>query len=218
MDQASDTLTQMEHVTPGVSNISEEHWDGRYRLIGADQVSWFQQEPTTSLELIDLLANSVDTPIIDIGGGASNLIDHLLHRSYRDLTVLDISAVALDTAQQRLGDADVTWIHEDVLTWRPTPRWELWHDRAVLHFLTDKQDQTTYVSMLRQTLTPTGAFIIGTFAEDGPTQCSSLPVCRYGPSDLSALIGDFELIEQRREIHRTPGGIEQPFTWIAGRV
>ena len=182
-------------------------------------MSWYQDEPTMSLDLIEALDVSIDTPIIDIGGGASALVDHLLLIGHRDLTILDISAVALDAARNRLGDPPgVTWVHHNLLTWRPSRRWGLWHDRAVLHFLTEARDQATYVTLLRNTLHPDGAFIIGTFAEDGPTHCSNLAVSRYSVDQLSNLFEEFELITHRREVHHTPGGADQPFNWIAGRL
>lgn len=195
------------------------YWDGRYRSLGAENVSWYQEDPTVSLELISALDVSIDTPIIDVGGGASTLVDHLFRIGHRDLAILDISRVALDTAKNRLGGPEgVTWIEQDLLTWNPSRRWGLWHDRAVLHFLTDARDQATYMTLLRRSLDPGGAFIIGAFAEDGPTVCSNLPVSRYSVTDLSALFGDFDLVAERRESHHTPGGTIQPFNWIAGRL
>jgi len=194
------------------------HWDGRYLSVGSKRVSWYQDAPTMSLDLIDALDISIATPIIDVGGGASTLVDRLLQRGHEDLTILDISAVALDTARERLDDpTGVTWVHQNLLTWRPSRRWGLWHDRAVLHFLTEARDQATYLTLLRRALNPDGAFIIGTFAEDGPTHCSSLAVSRYSADQLSTMFEEFDLIAHRREVHRTPRGADQPFNWIAGR-
>ena len=136
-----------------------------------------------------------------------------------DLTVLDLSVVALDTARRRLEDpAGVEWVEADLLTWQPTRTWDAWHDRAVLHFLTEDTDRVRYVEQLRTALRPGGAFVIGTFAEDGPTQCSALPVRRHSPRDLLELLGDVEVIEQRRHVHRTPGDADQAFNWVAGRL
>lgn len=195
------------------------HWDGRYRSIGDDEVSWYQERPSVSLDLLGSLALPLDAPVIDVGGGTSPLVDHLLRRGHRDLTVLDISSVALDTSRARIGDpAEVSWIRHDLLTWPPTRRWGAWHDRAVLHFLVDEPDRATYGSLLRRTLEPGGAFVIGTFAEEGPTQCSDLPVRRSSVSDLVDLLGDVDLTDSRRELHRTPVGGEQAFIWIAGRL
>ena len=182
-------------------------------------MSWYQETLAFSLDLIASLDLSDDESIIDIGGGASTLVDHLYRIGHRDLTVLDISAVALDTARNRFGNPDgVTWIHQDLLTWDPSRRWRLWHDRAVLHFLTAERDQAEYMNLLRRALEPGGVFVIGVFAEDGPTHCSNLPVRRFSANDLSSVLGDFDLIEYRREVHHTPGGAVQPFTWISGRL
>jgi trans-aconitate methyltransferase len=194
------------------------HWDDRYRSTGSQSVSWFEERPTTSLELLAAVGVGPADSVIDVGGGASTLVDHLLREGNLDLTVLDLSAVALDAARARLGDpAAVTWIDADLLTWQPTRRWDAWHDRAVLHFLVDDDDQATYRALLERSLEPGGAFVIGTFAEDGPTHCSALPVRRYTAADLE-LLGDIEVVEQRRHIHRTPSGADQPMNWIAGRL
>jgi SAM-dependent methyltransferase len=145
------------------------------------------------------------------------LVDHLLARGHTDVAVLDLSAVALAEARSRVGSA-ATWIDDDLLTWEPRRRWDVWHDRAVLHFLTHDADRAKYVQQLRRSLVPGGAFVIGVFAQDGPTQCSALPVRRYSEPDLVALLGDVDVVAQRRVVHRTPGGADQPFNWIAGRL
>lgn len=195
------------------------HWDDRYESIGATSVSWYEERPTVSLELLGALGVGPAQSVIDVGGGASTLVDHLLHDGYGDVTVLDLSAVALDTARSRVGDpAAVTWLATDLLTWRPARRWDVWHDRAVLHFLVDDEDRATYRRLLHEALAPNGAFVVGTFAEDGPTQCSGLPVRRHSLPELIDVLGDVDVIEQRRHVHRTPGGADQPFSWIAGRV
>ena len=195
------------------------HWDGRYLAAGPSGVSWYQDHARVSLTLMDTLGCTAETSVLDVGGGASTLVDDLLARGHVDVTVLDISPAALATARSRLGDPPgVTWIAHDLLTWQPPRRWDLWHDRALLHFLVDEQDQATYVSVLRRALRPGGAFVVGTFASDGPTHCSGLPVRRYSPEALADLLGDVDLVEQRREVHHTPGGMAQPFTWIAGRL
>ena len=195
------------------------HWNDRYRSTGSQAVSWFEERPTASLELLTALGVGPAQSVIDVGGGASTLVDHLLREGHLDLTVLDLSAVALAAARDRLGDPGaVTWIEADLLTWQPTRRWDAWHDRAVLHFLVDDDDRASYRALLGRSLAPGGAFVIGTFAEDGPTHCSALPVRRYTPEDLVDLLGDIEIVEQRRHIHRTPSGADQPFNWIAGRL
>jgi len=194
------------------------HWDDRFRSIGADAVSWYEARPSTSLDLFAVLGVRPDHSVIDAGGGASKLVDHLLAAGHHAVTVLDISAVALDTARSRLSHPDgVTWIKADLLTWQPTRRWDVWHDRAVLHFLVDDADRATYLETLHRALTPGGAFVIATFADDGPSECSALPVRRYSRDDLRALLGDVEVVEERRHLHLTPSGAEQPFNWIAGR-
>jgi trans-aconitate methyltransferase len=196
------------------------HWDERYASIGERDVSWFEAEPAASLELLGAVGVAPARSVIDVGGGASSLVDHLLARGHRDLTVLDLSAVALAAARQRLHDPDgVTWVEADVTTWRPSRTWNAWHDRAVLHFMTDDDDRDAYLAALRRAVEPGGAVVIGTFAEDGPTHCSALPVRRYAPDELVELLRDVDLdvVEQRRQVHRTPGGAEQPFTWVAGR-
>jgi SAM-dependent methyltransferase len=195
------------------------HWNDRYESIGADRVSWFEDRPAVSLELLAALGVGPQHAVIDVGGGAASLVDHLLAAGHSDVTVLDVSAVALGEARTRLGDpAGVTWIEADLLGWRPGRRWDVWHDRAVLHFLTDDSDRATYLDLLRRALVPGGGFVIGTFAEDGPTQCSGLPVRRHSTEDLLDLLGDVEVVEQRRHVHRTPGDADQAFNWIAGRI
>lgn len=196
------------------------HWNAAYRSKSGTGVSWFQVVPIVSLELIELLAVAHGAAVIDVGGGSSSLVDHLALRGFTDLSVLDVSDAALEEARARLGNhAAVTWLREDVLAWTPTRRYGLWHDRAVFHFLTDQKDRNTYVDTLSSALSPGGALVMATFAEDGPEYCSGLPVARYSAADLSALLGDsFEVIAERRELHTTPTGVVQPFTWIAARA
>jgi Methyltransferase domain len=179
-------------------------------------VSWYQPEPAISLALIDRLSVPKEAPVIDVGGGASLLVDGLIARGYTDLTVLDVSSTAMEIARQRVGlAASVRWLREDILTWQPERRYALWHDRAVFHFLTRSADQATYLTNMRQALGGSGAVIIGTFASDGPERCSDLPVARYDAGDLERLLNGFTVVEASREGHVTPGGVVQPFTWIA---
>lgn len=195
------------------------HWDGRYRSIGADQVSWFEAEPKTSLELIDELGLGPSTAVVDIGGGASSLAGTLQRRGFTDLTVVDVSQAALDEARASVERPDeVDWICADMLTWVPQRTWQLWHDRAVFHFLTDATDRATYVRTLNRSIAAGGTIILATFAEDGPTMCSGLPVQRYSPDELVAVLGDgwAELAKLHAE-HVTPGGGIQQFSWIAAR-
>jgi SAM-dependent methyltransferase len=195
------------------------HWNERYRSTGVDAVSWYEEDPTTSLELLRSLGVEPDASVIDVGGGASTLVDHLLAAGHRDVTVLDVSDVALAAARARLGeDASVTWIVADLCDWEPSRTWDVWHDRAVLHFLVDEDDRAAYCDLLRRSLVPEGALVIGTFAEDGPTECSGLPVRRYSIDELVDLLGDVEIVERRRQVHRTPRAAAQAFNWIAGRI
>jgi SAM-dependent methyltransferase len=196
-----------------------DHWDTRYETVGASSVSWFEQTPAVSLQLLDELGVTPNDSLIDIGGGASRLVDGLLERGHGDVAVLDVSSVALGEARTRLGDPDgVEWIENDLLAWEPPRRWSVWHDRAVLHFLVDADDRAAYVHLLRRTLEPGGAFVIGVFAEDGPSECSGLPIRRSTPSELVELIGEADVITELRHVHRTPAGIEQSFNWLAGRL
>lgn len=196
------------------------HWDDRYRTVGATEVSWYEPEPTVSLELLDALAIGPDRSLLDVGGGASTLVDHLLARGHQDLTILDLSTVALDEARRRLEDpAGVAWIHHDLLTWEPPRTWQVWHDRAVLHFLTSDDERRAYARTLTAALAPGGAFVLGAFAPDGPTHCSGLEVRRQGFDDLAELVGrEAHVVERRHHLHRTPSGAGQSFNWIAGHL
>ena len=194
------------------------HWDDAYRTRGFEGVSWFQPEPTMSLALVDALEVGHDAALIDVGGGASTFVDHLVRRGYRDVTVLDISAAALEEGRERLSDSTaVTWVHEDLLSWRPQRRFDVWHDRAVFHFLTDPEERRRYLGLLADTVMVGGTVIMATFAEDGPESCSGLPVARYSAAQLTEEIGHLcEIVFTKREMHVTPDGALQPFTWVAG--
>ncbi len=195
---------------------AREHWSAVYRNRAEQEVSWFQRQPTMSMRLLVHAGLTADSSVIDVGGGASTLVDHLLERGVRDVTVLDVAAPALQAARYRLGDAagPVTWLVRDLLDWRPDRRYTLWHDRAVFHFLTDPEDRARYAAILGQALQPGGHVVIATFAEDGPDRCSGLPVARYGPATLAAEFPDLSVSRAEREEHRTPSGIIQPFTWL----
>jgi trans-aconitate methyltransferase len=173
-----------------------------------------------SLELVEALGAPVDAAVIDVGGGAAFLADVLVERGFTDVTVLDISAAALEEGRRRLGkDASIHRLHEDVLTWRPIRRYDLWHDRAVFHFLVAAADRARYLQTLASAVRPGGGVIVATFAPDAPERCSGMPVTRYSAGELSEVLGDtFEHLETRREEHVTPRGMMQPFTWIAGRM
>jgi trans-aconitate methyltransferase len=196
------------------------HWDNVYSTKGEKDVSWYQDSPTPSLELIALTGLPADAEIIDIGGGASRLIDSLLRENFSRLTVLDLSSAALDATKQRLGEkaGRVNWLVADVTTWQPPQTYNLWHDRAAFHFLTDPADQSAYVEQLKQAVKPTGFAIIGTFAPDGPERCSGLATVRYDATALAAALGhEFELIDARRHEHTTPWGAVQRFQFSTFR-
>lgn len=201
-----------------MTSTSPGHWDDAYTEKGTT-VSWHQAEATRSLALIAEVAGA-GASVVDIGGGASVLVDGLLDRGHRDLTVVDLSPVALDTARVRLGDraAHVTFTPGDLLAWNPGRTFDVWHDRAVLHFLTEARDRTRYAELAARTVAPGGHAVIGTFAPDGPEQCSGLDVRRQSADDLAALLADgFETVHTEREEHRTPSGSMQPFTWLVAR-
>lgn len=200
-------------------NERARHWDAAYAARGAHGVSWYQQVPTVSLELIETLGVGPSTPVLDVGGGASTLADALVGLGYHDVTVLDTSSIALQEVGARLVGGAVTLVQGDVLAWRPERRYGLWHDRATFHFLVEPADRERYLACLRTAIGPGDAIVMGTFARDAPPSCSGLPVVRYEVDELAALLGSaFELVEARREEHRTPRGVLQPFTWVAGRL
>ena len=197
------------------------HWEDAHRSRAPDELSWYQPEARTSLDLVAAAGVETSAPLIDVGGGASVLVDDLLARGHTDLTVLDVSATSLDRARHRLGpDADrVAWVAHDVLSWRPERRYGLWHDRAVFHFLVDGADRAAYLAVLHAALAPEGAVVVGTFAADGPESCSGLPVERYAPDALAEALGPELVVEAtRREEHHTPSGAVQPFTWVLARA
>lgn len=194
----------------------KQHWESVYGTKGPTEVSWYQATPVTSLSLIRASGAVPATKIIDIGGGASTLADHLLAEGFSDITVLDLSPAAIEQSRQRLGpSADrIQWIAADITKWQPPTQYGIWHDRAVFHFLTDPASRDAYRSALAEALLPGASAIIATFALDGPERCSGLPVCRYSPETLAAeLGGEFNLIESVTEKHQTPSGIIQSFIY-----
>ena len=193
------------------------HWEKIYSDNMPLEVSWYQKEPALSLQLIHNTRLTHDAPIIDVGGGASVLVDHLCDEGYSNIAVLDISAKALAYAQNRLGDksGSVEWYEEDVTCFKSPHPFSLWHDRAVFHFLTDKSDRRKYVNVLKNTLEPDGHLIIGAFAIGGPTKCSGLDIVQYDAKKLLAELGEgFELVEERNETHNTPANKEQKFAYF----
>jgi SAM-dependent methyltransferase len=198
----------------------QAHWEGVYTSKGEKEVSWYQDNPAPSLELIALTGAARGTTIVDIGGGASRLVDRLLAQNFERVTVLDLSAAALDTAKARLGEAakKVRWEVADVTGWSPPARYDLWHDRAALHFLTEPADQSAYAERVKRAVNASGHVIIGTFAPDGPERCSGLPIVRHDAASLSKILGaDFELIDTRRHDHVTPWGVVQRFQFSTFR-
>jgi len=199
-----------------------EHWEHVYHTKRPDQVSWFQAEARLSRRLIESVAPDRSARIIDIGAGASTLIDGLVAAGYRDLTVLDVSTAALAIAEARLGRASaaIRWLATDVLAAVFAPAgFDVWHDRAVFHFLTEAADRQRYVAQVRSAVRPGGYVLVATFAEDGPTRCSGLDVARYSPEALHREFGDgFALVNSHRELHTTPTGAQQAFTYCVCRV
>jgi len=197
-----------------------EHWNRIYREKTDRERSWFQSTATPSLDLITALSPASTDAIIDIGGGEAPLVDELVRRGYTDLTVLDLSDVALAATRQRLGEpgAAVQWIAADVTTWQPLRQYAVWHDRAVFHFLADPAERAAYCERATEGIVSGGHLVMGTFATDGPQQCSALPVVRYSAETLAAEFAlTFELVSSSRSVHATPWESEQPFTWVVLR-
>ena len=198
----------------------QAHWEDVYTKKGENEVSWFQENPAPSLELIAQVGATSASAIIDIGGGASRLVDSLIDRDFEDVTVLDLSAAALGAAKARLGSraAQVHWIVADVTVWEPLKAYDIWHDRAAFHFLTEDRDRAAYVARLERALKVGGCAIIATFALDGPERCSGLPVVRYDPASLGQTLGRaFQLVDSRRQAHSTPWASNQSFQFSVFR-
>jgi len=196
------------------------HWENVYATRRAHEVGWYQIRPETSLGLIAKLGVRPGDAVIDVGGGASSLVDHLLDQGFVDVSVLDISVAALDAVRARLGARAeaVHWLTGDITRERPRGPFRLWHDRAVFHFLIDPEDRRAYVAALSDALPGGSLAIIATFADDGPERCSNLPVCRYSPEQLAAELGPgFALVESLRETHITPAQGKQKFVYCCFR-
>lgn len=194
-----------------------EHWSRIYQSKRADEVSWYRPHLEQSLDLITRTGIGPDASITDVGGGASTLVDDLLERGFRNITVADISAEALAVARQRLGARahDVTWLIGDIASLDFSPdAFDLWHDRAVFHFLTDETRRKAYLAQVCRTVRKNGFVIVATFGPEGPEKCSGLPVVRYSSEELHTAFGDaFHMIEHREERHQTPSGSEQEFVY-----
>lgn len=195
----------------------KEHWEQLYSSKSVDEVSWFQEHAALSVKLIRDAGVALTAPIIDVGGGASTLVDDLLANGYAKITVLDLSAAALAAAKARLGvrAADVQWLEANIIEAElASNAYEVWHDRAVFHFLTTAQERHAYVQTVLRAVKPGGLVVVATFAEDGPSQCSGLPVMRYDAKALHAEFGEpFVLLGHEKESHHTPGGNEQKFVY-----
>jgi 2-polyprenyl-3-methyl-5-hydroxy-6-metoxy-1,4-benzoquinol methylase len=196
---------------------SKDHWEEVYTTKATDAVSWFQPHANLSLDLIKATGVCRDAAIIDVGGGASTLVDDLLANGFDNLTVLDLSAAALAAARKRLGiqAAKVKWIEADITKANlPNYQFDVWHDRAVFHFLTTPEERSAYVQAVFHSVKPGGHVIVATFAEDGPNQCSGLPVMRYRADELHDEFGEsFSLLRSEKEAHHTPSGTVQQFVY-----
>ncbi len=195
---------------------STDHWYNVYSEKDAQDVSWFEPNAARSLAMIDALNLSPESAVVDMGGGASRLIDGLLDRGFHQPTVVDLAQTGLDQSKARLGTRHtlVDWICADARQWRPSRAYQLWHDRAAFHFMTTAEDQDNYISCLKNALGEGGYAIIASFALDGPEKCSGLPVCRYDPKTLTATLGaQFKLLDHQFEQHRTPWDAVQSFQY-----
>lgn len=193
------------------------HWENVYESKPVNRLGWYKQHLHPSLDWIKELAAEKGSAIIDVGGGASTLVDDLISEGYESITVVDLSGRALEHSKSRLGDkaARVKWIEGDITnTELPANYYALWHDRAVFHFLTDERDRRKYIGKLRNSLAESGYLIIGTFSFDAPPKCSGLPVERYDVEKMKSTLGDeFKLLDSMKELHVTPGGVEQMYLY-----
>ena len=196
------------------ADARREHWQTVFREKAENEVSWFQESPATSLALVERTGVERSARIVDVGGGASRLVDGLLDAGYASVVVVDIAEAALAKARARLGARAerVRWIVSDLLQWVPDTTFDVWHDRAVFHFMVREEDRQTYLATLRRAVRPGGHAIIATFAENGPEKCSGLPVRRWAPADLASEVGpELRLVESLHEEHATPAGRMQAF-------
>lgn len=193
---------------------TKKHWETVWSQKRSDETSWYQKDAAISLAMIKRSGLAHDDALIDVGGGASVLVGHLLEDGFRDITVLDISAAALQQSQTQLGEdaSQINWIEGDVRQFEPSRRYALWHDRAVFHFLTLSSDQRCYIERLERSLVAGGQLIIATFAPGGPEKCSGLEIVRHDADSLQRLLGGaWSLLEQQLDLHLTPAGKQQKF-------
>lgn len=193
----------------------KEHWESIYQAKKSDEVSWFQEKPETSLNLISETGFDKNSWIIDVGAGDSCLVDNLLSLGFRDITLLDVSSTALNRAKERLGNkaSSVKWIVSDLREFETNDRYDLWHDRAVLHFLTEEEDIRKYMELVRTYLKPKCYVIVSTFSQNGPKKCSGLNIRQYSEDSVKKLFDDFEHIRSFEEEHLTPWGSSQIFIY-----
>ena len=196
----------------------KNHWDDIYDKKSFSELTWFQPEPKISLDLICKLDLPKDSSIVDIGGGASTLVDRLIEKGFKDIAVLDLSKKALKQSQERIGKIalDISWCVGDITEFKFNKKFDLWHDRAVFHFLTEDSDQKKYISNLEASLKTGSYFIISTFAEDGPLKCSGLEIVRYSKEDLiEKFAAHFSCVNFLKETHISPTAMEQKFNyWV----
>ena len=201
---------------------AKDHWESIYERRAPDQVSWYRPHLERSLEFIERARLAVDAAIIDVGGGSSTLVDDLLARGYKNVTVLDISAAAIDAAKARLGEraSRVRWLVADVTEVDlGAGSFDFWHDRAVFHFLRDQAERLRYVAAVRRAVKPGGHVLVATFGPEGPERCSDLEVVRYDADELHAEFGqEFRKVGSSTEMHRTPRGTEQQFVYCYCRL
>jgi 2-polyprenyl-3-methyl-5-hydroxy-6-metoxy-1,4-benzoquinol methylase len=198
------------------------HWEKIYREKASDAVSWYRPHLEMSLDLIEKAAPARSAAILDIGGGESTLVDDLLARGYQNVTVLDISSTAIEVTKQRLGVASerIQWVTADIAKADLSPRaYDVWHDRAVFHFLTAAEQRAAYVYQVAQAVKPGGHVLVSSFGPEGPTKCSGLEVVRYDAESLHAQFGKrFRLLESFKELHETPFGTTQQFLYCYCRI
>ncbi len=203
-------MAQLSSISP------KEHWQQVYAARREAELSWFESVPNISLDILLTPSLHRNSPVLDVGGGASRLVDALLDRGFTQLTVLDIADTALETSKQRLGEraSGVRWVAADITQWQPDRLYSAWHDRAVFHFLTTEEKRRAYRAAMEKAVAPGGIVVIGTFALDGPERCSGLPVQRYSAKSLAAELGDaFRWTATRRTEHTTPAGNVQRFQY-----
>lgn len=196
----------------------QEHWETVYQKKNFEDVSWFQETPTTSIQFFESMQLPKSANIIDIGGGESRFIDYLIEKAYEKITVLDISATAIEKKKQALGNkaAQVKWIVSDVVDFKPTEQYDFWHDRATFHFLTQKEDVEQYITTVNQHVKPEGTLILSTFSENGPTKCSGLDIQQYSEQTLSERVeAFFTKVKCVVVDHITPSAVVQNFIFCS---